>query len=76
MGTLSPVHWILVILVVLLVFGPNRLAGVGKGLGEGIRSFKKGLNTDDPDAKPDEPKLTEKSADKAEPSSKADEKSA
>ena len=71
MGTLSPVHWILVILVILLVFGPNRLAGVGKGLGEGIRSFKKGLNNDDPEAKGgDEPKLTEKTADKAESSSK------
>jgi sec-independent protein translocase protein TatA len=75
MGTLSPVHWILVILVILLVFGPARRAGVGKGLGEGIRSFKKGLNNDDPESKGEEPKLTEKSG-KAEPSSKADEKSA
>jgi sec-independent protein translocase protein TatA len=48
MGALSPVHWIIVIVVVLLVFGPARLAGVGKGLGEGIRSFKKGLNEDGP----------------------------
>ena len=65
MGTLSPVHWILVILVILLVFGPNRLAGVGKGLGEGIKSFKKGLNTDDPEPKPeDQKKITEKTTDK------------
>jgi sec-independent protein translocase protein TatA len=75
MGTLSPVHWILVVLVILLVFGPSRLAGVGKGLGEGIRSFKRGLNTDDPENKSDDPKLTEKTADKSEPS-KPDEKSA
>jgi sec-independent protein translocase protein TatA len=47
MGTLSPVHWLIVIVVVLLVFGPSRLAGVGKGLGDGIRSFKKGLAEDD-----------------------------
>jgi sec-independent protein translocase protein TatA len=47
MGSLSPVHWLIVIVVVLLLFGPGRLAGVGKGLGEGIRSFKKGI-TDDP----------------------------
>jgi sec-independent protein translocase protein TatA len=65
MGTLSPVHWILVILVILLVFGPSRLAGVGKGLGEGIRSFKKGLNTDDPDQKPEDQKqITENASDK------------
>ena len=50
MGTLSPVHWILVILVILLVFGPARLAGVGKGLGEGIRNFKKGLKGDEPES--------------------------
>lgn len=48
MGTLSPIHWLIVIVVVLLLFGPGRLAGVGKGLGEGIRSFKKGI-TEDPD---------------------------
>lgn len=55
MGGLSLWHWIVVLLVVLLVFGPSRLGQVGKGLGEGIRSFKKGL--DGGDEKPaDEPK--------------------
>ena len=49
MGGLSPIHWLIVIVVVLLLFGPSRLAGVGKGLGEGIRSFKKGLSDDDKD---------------------------
>ena len=44
MGSLSPIHWLIVIVIVLLVFGPGRLAGVGKGLGEGIRQFKTGLN--------------------------------
>ncbi len=60
MGSLSPVHWVIVLVIVLLLFGPGRLAGVGKGLGEGIRSFKKGLNEDavDPpaNAKPPEEK--------------------
>ena len=46
MGALSPVHWLLVIVVILLVFGPSRLANVGKGLGEGIREFKKGIGGD------------------------------
>lgn len=60
MGSLSPVHWVIVLVIVLLLFGPGRLAGVGKGLGEGIRSFKKGLNEDAVDppvaAKPPEDK--------------------
>jgi sec-independent protein translocase protein TatA len=56
MGSLSPIHWLIVIVIVLLVFGPGRLAGVGKGLGEGIRSFKKGLNDEVDDDKPAAPK--------------------
>ena len=62
MGSLSPIHWLIVIVIVLLVFGPGRLAGVGKGLGEGIKSFKKGLNDDDEGDKPAAPKaqLSEK----------------
>jgi sec-independent protein translocase protein TatA len=54
MGSLSPIHWLIVIVVILLLFGPSRLAGVGKGLGEGIRSFKKGLGDDAKDDKADE----------------------
>lgn len=66
MGSLSPIHWIIVLVVVLLLFGPARLAGVGKGLGEGIRSFKKGISDDSPD---DEKQLTDKSEKKAKPPS-------
>ena len=48
MGALSPFHWLVVILVILIVFGSSRVAGLGKGLGEGIRAFKKGLSEDPP----------------------------
>ncbi len=34
-------------LIVLLLFGPGKLAGLGQGLGEGIRGFKKALAGDD-----------------------------
>jgi len=69
MGSLSPIHWLLVIIVLLLVFGPTRLAGAGKGLGEGIRAFKKGLSEDEEKAqeeakKAEEPKALEKPAEK------------
>jgi sec-independent protein translocase protein TatA len=63
MGSLSPIHWLIVIVIVLLVFGPGRLAGVGKGLGEGIKSFKKGLTSDEEDDKSataSKPQITEK----------------
>ena len=41
---------ILVILgIALLLFGAGRLADIGKGLGEGIRNFKRGLKDKDED---------------------------
>lgn len=67
MGALSPIHWLIVIVIVLLVFGPGRLAGVGKGLGEGIRSFKKGLSEDDDDKSVPKPELSEKKPDEQKP---------
>ena len=30
-------------LIVLLLWGPTRLGGLGKGIGDGIRNFKKSL---------------------------------
>ena len=36
-------------LAVLLLFGAGRLADIGKGLGEGIRNFRKGLKDDGSD---------------------------
>ena len=53
MGALSPLHWLVVLLVVLLLFGGSKLADIGKGLGEGIKNFKKGLReADEDDSKP------------------------
>jgi sec-independent protein translocase protein TatA len=43
MGSMSAAHWLIVLFIVLLVFGPKRLASLGKGMGEGIRSFREGL---------------------------------
>lgn len=41
---------ILIILgIAMLLFGAGRLADIGKGLGEGIRNFKRGLKDDDDD---------------------------
>ena len=40
MGEFSPWHWLLVAFIALLLFGPKKLPELGKGLAEGIRSFK------------------------------------
>jgi sec-independent protein translocase protein TatA len=42
-GAMQPMHWLIVIAVGLLLFGPSKLADLGKGLGQGIRQFKDGL---------------------------------
>lgn len=38
---------IVIFLIIILLFGATRLPQIGKGLGEGIRNFKKGLKQDD-----------------------------
>lgn len=40
---------LLLMVIALLVFGPSKLPGLGKSLGEGIRGFKKGLRGEDDD---------------------------
>ena len=43
MGSLSPIHWIVVLLIVVLIFGTGKLKNIGKDLGSGIKGFKDGL---------------------------------
>jgi sec-independent protein translocase protein TatA len=39
---------LIILVIIVLLFGAGRLQGVGKGLGEGIRSFKDSVKGDDP----------------------------
>ena len=43
MGEFSPIHWLIVLIVALLIFGPKRIPEIAKSLGEGIREFKKSM---------------------------------
>lgn len=47
---LQPSHLLIILFVAVFVFGPKKLPELGKGLAQGIRSFKDGI------------KLTEQSA--------------
>jgi sec-independent protein translocase protein TatA len=40
---------LIVFLIILVIFGAAKLPQLGRGLGEGIRNFKKGLKTGDDD---------------------------
>jgi TatA/E family protein of Tat protein translocase len=48
MGEFSLTHIVILLVIVLIFFGPSKLPGLGKGLGEAIRGFKKGMNEDPP----------------------------
>ena len=38
---------ILILVIVILIFGTSRIPELGRGLGEGIRNFKKSVKDDD-----------------------------
>jgi len=40
---LKPEHLIIILVIALLIFGPSKLPGLGKGLGEAFRGFKEGI---------------------------------
>ena len=39
----GPTELIIVLVIVIVIFGASRLPQIGKGLGEGIRNFRKGV---------------------------------
>jgi sec-independent protein translocase protein TatA len=48
-GLFQPVHLIVILFIALLVFGPKKLPELGRGLGDGIRSFKDSVREKEPD---------------------------
>jgi len=42
-GLFQPTHLFLILLVVLILFGPGKLPDLGRGLGKGIREFKNAM---------------------------------
>lgn len=43
---------LLIAIVILLIFGGKKIPELMKGLGQGVRYFKKGMNEDIPESKP------------------------
>lgn len=46
-GLFQPMHLLIVLGIVLLLYGPKKLPELGKGLGESIRGFKQGFNEEE-----------------------------
>ena len=57
-GVLQPWHVIVILVIVLVIFGPGKLPMLGKAVGDTVRDFKKAVNTDEP-AKPSTATVTE-----------------
>jgi len=55
MGSLGWGEILLIAVIVVLLFGARRLPEVGRGLGEGIRSFKNAIRGDDATPGKDDP---------------------
>jgi sec-independent protein translocase protein TatA len=49
-------EWIVILIIVLLLFGPGRIGKIGGELGKGIKSFRDGLSNTDEDNKDKETK--------------------
>jgi sec-independent protein translocase protein TatA len=64
MGEFSPLHWLIVLAIVLLLFGGKKIPEVMRGLGAGVRSFKEGMQGDGtpPPTTPSAPSVQSNSA--------------
>ena len=50
LGLFGPIRMpemLIILAIVILIFGANRLPELGKGIGAGIKNFKSGLKNDD-----------------------------
>ena len=47
MGSFSLIHWIILGIVILLLFGGNRFSAMMKDVAQGLKSFKQGLAEDE-----------------------------
>jgi sec-independent protein translocase protein TatA len=60
MGGLSPIHWIIVLAVVLLIFGTKKLRNIGSDMGAAVKGFKDGMK--DGDTSKETPQATQQVA--------------
>lgn len=58
MGSFSLVHWMIVLLVVLLLFGAGKLPRVMGDFAKGIKAFKSGMKEDEEAVAPPAPQVT------------------
>jgi sec-independent protein translocase protein TatA len=55
MPSIGPLELIIVLVIILVIFGPKRLPQAGKALGQGLREFKDSVTGKDKDKDKDPP---------------------
>ena len=61
MGWFGPTELLIILLIILLVFGPSKLGDVGGALGKAIRDFKRAVS------EPENPPSTSAKSDETKP---------
>jgi sec-independent protein translocase protein TatA len=47
-GSLGVPELLIILLIVIIIFGANKLPQLGKGFGQGLRNFKDAIKGDEP----------------------------
>lgn len=75
MPSIGPLELGIVLVIILLIFGPKRLPGLGKQLGSGMREFKESITGRGDKGEDEKPKVEAAKASEAEAPAKPAEKS-
>ena len=51
MGSMSWIHWVILLVVVVLVFGTKKLSSMGTDVGSAIKNFKKAMKDGEAEGK-------------------------
>jgi sec-independent protein translocase protein TatA len=54
-NSIGPPELLIVLVIILVIFGPKRLPGLGRSLGSGMREFRDSITGKDKDRDEDEP---------------------
>jgi len=49
MGSTSWIHWVILLVVVILIFGTKKLGNMGGDIGKAVKGFKDGVKGSDED---------------------------
>jgi sec-independent protein translocase protein TatA len=60
MGSFGIGEWLIILLVILVLFGAKKIPDLAKGIGKGIKDFKKEMKDDDDVNTSDKDKKLEK----------------